>query len=301
MRARPLTPMLGPAFTVAQARTAGESAERLRRADLAAPHRGVRTRGTLPHWAAYAPALRPGERFSHSTAAEIWGAPLPWSLRGEVHTTVGPRQSRAKGANVVGHQSPRVGMTVRDQVPVSRPVDVLLELAPSLDVHDLVAVGDYLVLRPRFVDPRDPRPHTSIADLQAGTRAFRGRGARSARIAAALVREGVESPMETRLRLLLTGSGIPEPHCGFELPGRRGTSIGWFDLAWPEFQVIAEYDGDQHRTSTHQYERDIRRFDAAEEIGWRVVRVRKHGVLQDPVGTVTRMTTALRSHGWNPA
>jgi very-short-patch-repair endonuclease len=57
--------------------------------------------------------------------------------------------------------------------------------------------------------------------------------------------------------------------------------------------VIAEYDGDIHRTSTRQYERDIGRFDAAAELGWRVVRVRKRGVLVAPEDTVRRVTRAL--------
>ena len=104
--------------------------------------------------------------------------------------------------------------------------------------------------------------------------------------------------METALRLLVTRAGIPEPICGFELlDGRR--RIGWFDLAWPEFKVIAEYDGDGHRTSAYQYDRDIQRFDDAAEIEWKVVRVRKRGILVSPAETVRRVTRALHRSGWS--
>lgn len=102
--------------------------------------------------------------------------------------------------------------------------------------------------------------------------------------------------METRLRLLLQDAGIPEPRCGFELRTRRGRRIGWFDLAWPDRRVIAEYDGDQHRTSTEQYERDIRRFDEAADEGWRVIRVRRAGILRRPSDTVARVRRALSEH-----
>lgn len=99
--------------------------------------------------------------------------------------------------------------------------------------------------------------------------------------------------METALRLILADAGLPEPECGYPLSG-----IGWLDLAWPEYRVLAEYDGDQHRTSTGQYERDILRFDLAADLDWRVIRVRKRGVLVDPDATVRRVTAALTRNGW---
>jgi hypothetical protein len=95
--------------------------------------------------------------------------------------------------------------------------------------------------------------------------------------------------METRLRLLLAASGLPEPVCGYELRDEGRRSVGWFDLAWPEYRVIAEYDGDGHRVSTEQYDKDITRFDRADELGWKVVRVRSRGVLVTPGATVSRV------------
>ncbi|MCU1440887.1 MAG: hypothetical protein JWP85_1884 [Rhodoglobus sp.] len=104
--------------------------------------------------------------------------------------------------------------------------------------------------------------------------------------------------METRLRILLEDAGLPRPECGFELLDDCGRAIGWFDLAWPDFRVIAEYDGDQHRTSTRQYERDISRFDAAADADWRVIRVRGSGILVSPDTTVDRVRRALERAGW---
>jgi hypothetical protein len=200
---------------------------------------------------------------------------------------------------MVGHEG-RTGVTIlRDEQLVSDPVTTFLEVAGLLSLDDLVAVGDHLVLDPRVLDPKDVRPYTSIDELHNAVTSGAGRGARRARQALALVRPGVESRMESLLRLLLVRAGLPEPVCGYELrDGRR--SIGWFDLAWPDWRVIAEYDGDQHRTSTVQYERDIRRFDRADDAQWRVVRVRSHGILNDPHTTVARVTSALERAGWVP-
>jgi very-short-patch-repair endonuclease len=74
---------------------------------------------------------------------------------------------------------------------------------------------------------------------------------------------------------------------------RDGREIGYFDLVWPEYGVIAEYDGDQHRTSTHQYDRDIRRFDRASEAGYRVIRVRSRGLGADRDETAERLRRAF--------
>ena len=123
----------------------------------------------------------------------------------------------------------------------------------------------------------------------------------AARRALALVRGGVESPKETELRLLALSAGFPEPTCGYQLLWPSGREIGWFDLAWPEWHVIAEYDGDQHRRSTRQYDRDISRFDNAAEADWRVVRVRSAGLEAHRDETVARLARALKRGGWVPS
>ena len=76
-------------------------------------------------------------------------------------------------------------------------------------------------------------------------------------------------------------------------PGPRRRDIGHFDLVWPAHRVIAEYDGDQHRTSTYQYDRDIRRFDRATEAGHHVIRVRTRGLDPDRAATIARLRRAF--------
>lgn len=42
------------------------------------------------------------------------------------------------------------------------------------------------------------------------------------------------------------------------------------DLAWPEFRVAVEYDGDQHRTDKTQWYRDQQKRDWLQNHGWRI-------------------------------
>lgn len=224
--------------------------------------------------------LRPGERLSHVSAADWLGVPIPRRFEEDrtVHVTGALHTVQVRRKDFFGHRG-RGGddlMLVRG-VPVSTPPRMFLELAGVLRFDELVAAGDHLVLVPRV--PQGLRPFTTIEDLAEACRSgSHQKGAPRAREALMSVRAGVESPRETMLRLLLLRAGFPEPVCGYELRTREHGFIGWFDLAWPGTGVLGEYDGDGHRTSTEQYERDIRRFDLAAEAGRRVVRVRAAGL-----------------------
>jgi len=213
-------------------------------------------------------------------------------MREEVHVSR-PPGSRARSSGVVGHRSTHNGFVMRRGLPVSDPATNFLELAALLSVPDLVAVGDHLVLNPRVLEPDDVRPHLALTELRERCARAGGRGVRAARAAAELVREGAESRKETQLRLLAIEAGLPEPELGRPLFDAVGRLIGYFDLTWPGARLIAEYDGDQHRTSTSQYERDIRRFDEATDAGYRMIRVRARGLSRDRAATVRRLRQAF--------
>jgi hypothetical protein len=290
---RPLPETIRSApFAVAAALAAGVTEGRLRGVDLRVPFHGVRALGPVaPHPAVeLLPKLRPGDRFSSVTALALRGAPLPRRFESAVHVTAGPGIERMRRVGVIGHDHDGRVPARFGSVPVSEPARAFIEAARLLRLEELVAVGDWLILEPRFAEPE--RPAARILDLVAAS-SDRAAGVRLARRAVALLRPGVESPAETRLRLLLVGAGLPEPICGFELLDARGRRIGWFDLAWPQHLVLGEYDGDQHRTSREQYDRDIRRFDLASDLDWRLIRVRASGLGQDAEDTVRRFRRAL--------
>jgi hypothetical protein len=103
-----------------------------------------------------------------------------------------------------------------------------------------------------------------------------------------------ESPMESRLRLLLLDAGLPPAVAQHEVRDARGHFIGRVDLAWPEFKLAVEYEGDHHR-ERGQFRRDIARLDAMRVAGWTVVRLTADDVLRRPGRTVRSIATAMRA------
>lgn len=84
------------------------------------------------------------------------------------------------------------------------------------------------------------------------------RGKSICRQAMTLVRPNIRSPAESSLRLGVQRHGIPDGRCNVVVPGitfRSGAAIS-LDIAWVEFKVGVEYDGDHHRTDKVQWRRD---------------------------------------------
>lgn len=189
------------------------------------------------------------------------------------------------------------------RLPVSDPAATWLQLAAVLSVDDLVAAGDYLVHEPPVAkrEPQHhPRPLTSIEELRRRVCGFHGRGATKAVAALPLLRTGAESRRESLLRLLLAQHGFPEPDVNDTLFDEFGDKIGRFDLVYWPWKVTVEYDGDQHRTDTRQYEKDQRRLESAVHAGWIVIKVRMAGLGRERAATVSRVEHALRKRGWQP-
>jgi len=302
----PLPPSLsGGAFRTSTGRAAGLGRGRLAGPDLARPFHGVReavvsdpadTDGAaacVRLARSYRPLLRPGDRFSHTTAAHLWPLPLPRGLD-ELHVATTRPGCRPRARGVVGHETTRAAFSVRGGMPVSDPIGLFVELGGLLGEDDLVAVGDALVLDPEVLDLSDPRPWIALDALRDGVLAHpRTPGLATARRAIELVRVGAESRPESLLRLLLRRAGLPEPELNPVLYGPNGRRLGRFDFVYREARMIIEYDGDQHRTSTLQYERDIRRLERTRDAGWVIVQVRAHGLFLDPGETLARVRGAL--------
>ena len=116
-------------------------------------------------------------------------------------------------------------------------------------------------------------------------------------VAASLVRARTDSPRETVSRLALIRAGLPEPAVNFEIRDAEGRFVAFGDLAFPQYKVLVEYDGGQHREDEKQFNRDINRLDDIMQLDWRVVRINKsHSSAQ----MVAKATAALRSRGWTP-
>ncbi|MBF9327768.1 DUF559 domain-containing protein [Mycobacteroides chelonae] len=125
--------------------------------------------------------------------------------------------------------------------------------------------------------------------------ASRHRGARGIRRlmnVLSLADPGAESVQETRLRMCLVGAGLPRPETQIELCGPDGRTIR-LDMGWREQRVAAEFDGAQHWGDSVQHRRDIERQENIASMGWRLVRVSRDQLINQPLAVVHRVRVAL--------
>ena len=234
-----------------------------------------------------------GQFFSHTTAALMLGMPLPSRVARDaplhVSAVAPERTPRMKG--VVGHTfSAWPQLWTVDGLTVTSPLTTWCDLATALGLDDLIAAGDYLL--------GALRPPVTVVELTNAVASRPGqRGTHRLKQAVALVRPRVESRQETRLRLLIVRAGFPEPETNVYLSLRPGRKRVRGDLVYVQYRVLIEYDGEQHRTDSTQYARDVERLDDVMAEGWRVIRVLK----DTPTAEIlARLDDALRSRGWRP-
>lgn len=124
----PLPPELGSIFAASDALAAGVTPAQLRRPSLQGPVRGVRSQcgseRTLQERAeALSPALPRSTAFSHTTAAQFLGLPLPWGISPDLHLTTfgGSSASRVRRPGVVGNRRLEGGVTRCGRLIVTDP------------------------------------------------------------------------------------------------------------------------------------------------------------------------------------
>lgn len=220
---------------------------------------------------------------SHATAARVWGLPIP-PLPGE-HVTVLRRNQRRGRPQISCHSAPDGLITKLDHVDVSAPAQVFVDLAALIPLVELVVVGDHMV-REELVTPAELMEHSATA---------KSPGAALARRAASLVRTGVDSPMETRLRLLIVLAGLPEPEVN-ALVGDDSDKKK-YDLSYRRSRTIIEYDGKHHVEREEQWESDLIRREQIDDDGWRILVFIAKDIYTSPAKTLARIHRVLRQRG----
>jgi REase_MTES_1575 len=228
----------------------------------------------------------PGSFISHSTAARIWGAVVPDTP--DVHVTVPGRAGRTSRQGVKAHASVAgTAVTRFRNLPITTPEQTFLDLATGLNLVALIVLGESVIKAGR----------TSADALRDAATAWRGRGAKLARRAARYVRDGVDSAMETRLRMLLILAGLPAPEVNFILRHSDGSWWMRFDLSYPSLKLIVEYDGRQHSEDTEQWLHDLKRREALDRMGWRVIVITRRDYYDAPEEVLRRVRDALLERG----
>lgn len=227
-----------------------------------------------------------GQAFSHLTAAQIYGIPLPPWLEATrtLHVAVNEARQPPRVHGVVGHTLEGVEARFRRHggFVVTDPVSTWCQLASVLSHYDLVAAGDYLVSG-RLLDDGSREPALStIEALRDGIARYAGRrGVRKMRAAIERVRTGVDSRPETWLRLLLVDDGLPEPVVNQPVFDEEGNRLGKPDLAYHWARMVFDYEGEGHLVSKKRFRSDIVRREVFEAALWRYVRVQAGDVFED--------------------
>jgi hypothetical protein len=269
--------------------------------------RGTITRHELARWyRPFFPNVYAPRGHDLSVVDRATGAWL-WSKRAGIVT--GVAASAMHGAEWVdadleiellhNNTRPPVGIVARDEritedesiwtgSRIATPARTAFDLGRYLERGQAIARMDALMRARPF----------SAEDVLLLAKRYRGaRGVKILKDALPLVDGGAASPRETWLRLLFIDAGLPRPATQVPIFGRNGRLLRTVDMAWEEFMVLAEYDGDQHRTSREQYVKDHRVIPLIESLGWIVIRVIKE---DRPDEIVRRAWNAMVSRGWRP-
>jgi hypothetical protein len=257
----------GRPFDRRDAERAGLRPGRLRRRDIRRPFHGVQLVGSFgtlrERCTAYRVRMKDGHAFSHQTAVLLQGLPLARAFEEELelHVSVVMPGRAPTTRGVVGHRI-RIAPAVVDLggLPVVRMDEAWAQVAPLLSLDELIELGDAVLWKDREL----------LAAMRSAAEVpYRPAGDRL-RKALREIRVGCASPGETRVRLLLTRAGIPEPELNAEVELPFETVHP--DLLWRDRRVTVEYEGGGHREE-EQFDYDIGRYTRMREEGWTVFQV----------------------------
>jgi very-short-patch-repair endonuclease len=185
------------------------------------------------------------------------------------------------GINVRRAQLPEEDVVVVRGMRITTVPRTLADLCIRLGVVEAVVLAD-MALHARL---------TTLAELNSWAEAHAGRrGVKRMRRVIALAEPASESPMETRLRLLLVLRRLPRPVAQVPIQDAAGRFIGRVDLFYERSHLAIEYDGAGHRDSVTEDNRRQNRLLAA---GVRLLRFTASDVLGHPDAVVAQVKVAI--------
>lgn len=286
-----VVPVLGSIFTSRDAVRSGISRRSLSGPEYRPLIRGVYTSASSPPSllakVGYLLSALPPARFaSHHTAAALWGAVTPHAS--DIHLGTPKRHHSTHRGIRLHFYTHRPELAQNSGVWLTTPAQTFLDLAAVLEFVDLLILGDSLVR------------HTTLtpAQLRAFVADRHCNGARRAREVAAHVRSKVDSPNETRLRLLITSSGMVEPTIGHVV--ELGSRYRQLDLAYVALRLAIEFDGRHHIRREAQWDGDILRREEIEGLEWRFVIITSSAMFGEPLQVLSSVGDAVQLRTGEP-
>ncbi|WP_337925571.1 endonuclease domain-containing protein [Arthrobacter jiangjiafuii] len=191
-------------------------------------------------------------------------------------------------------------LTTVSMLPVTSLPRTLLDLAAQLATDDLVVIGDWMISEHHRSFGKRRVARLPLKDLRNYSEGKVGaRGLRKLRAAIELMRVGVDSPQETRVRLELHRAGLPEFTPNTPIMDATGSPALWVDLGCKTYRTCIEYDG-AHHLDPGQQSRDYGRDARTRELGWHQVRLNSYDMAQGQSWVVGKVRHALVQGGYEP-
>jgi hypothetical protein len=222
------------------------------------------------------------------SAASLLGVDHAAGFGDPVHVIIPPGAPRPRGRMVV-HRTDLASPDVVE-VPWCRytaPVRTAWDLAAWHDAVTSVTILDTM-LRQGTVSPAALR--RMVVECEGR------RGNRKARQAFELADGRAQSPRESQMRVRLVLAGLPMPVPQYEIRLESGLVLHP-DVAWPEYRVGAEYDGEWHEGTI---DLDRRRQNALQRAGWKIVYLTNKRMRNDFRGFVREVRDEMMARGWRP-
>jgi len=235
----------GQPITIAQAEAAGVTRDQLRGSQFRRVGRGLYAWVGLrenPDFVADAllRQLPPESVLSGLSAARAYGLDIQSAPRVEV--TAPPSAPIRTRPGMVVHRArlQAADITRMRGLMVTTPLRTCFDLLCNLSLVEAVVAADTMLHRRLVKLPE-------LVDYIEAHVAFKG--VRQARRVAGLADAKAESPMESRLRMVIVGAGLPRPEVQEPLMDEIGVVVARPDLSYRAARLGIEYDGATHRES----------------------------------------------------
>jgi very-short-patch-repair endonuclease len=211
---------------------------------------------------------------SHDDSAALWGIR---PFRGGTINVSVPTGTRARRPGIVVHRRKKVDVTERHGIPVTAPIDTLIDLASQLDRDELEAAINEADKRD-LVNPEElrtaldslaPRPGVGILRETLDRRTF----------------TMTDSSLERLFLPIARRVGLSKPETGQWVNGYK------VDFYWPDLGLVVETDGLRYHRTPAQQAADRRRDQAHAAAGLTSLRFTRAQVKYEPAHVQETLAT----------
>ncbi len=202
----------------------------------------------------------PDSAFSGRTAARLLGLDVAAPRKPELIVQRPTGITERVEAQVSRSRLEPGEVVTRDGFRLTSPMRTCFDLTGQLSLVEAVVVLD-MALHAGWFELDDFR---SYVEARGGIQ-----GIKVARSTLELAEPKSESPMETRLRMLLVGGGLPRPQAQVPVHDPAGAFAGRLDLYYPQARLGIEYDGENHKERLTD---DNRRQNRLQKLGITLLR-----------------------------